>query len=123
MGSGRAAWLDDAVARQHGRCLWCGRAFGPLVRATVDHLVPRLKGGPTIAENTVAACSTCNAGRGHLSPVAWRQRCATEGPGTPDSAPSDAVLRALLDRLEQALGDGGHRRVRNYLDGQRRRLG
>lgn len=122
MAPGRSDRLAAVVDGQQGRCLWCGRSFGTLVRPTVDHLVPRLKGGPTTPANLVAACTTCNARRGHLAPLAWRDRCAAEGPGTPGSVPSDGVLRALFDRLEASLGDGGHRRVREYLDGQRRRL-
>lgn len=107
--------LERAVAAQHGRCLWCGRAFGELIAATTDHLVPRAKGGPSIAENEVAACRRCNARRGHQGPAQWAEQ-ARERYGT---APE---VRKLLLRLADRLDDvGGSRRARTYLDAQLRR--
>ncbi len=35
---------------------------------TFDHLVPRSKGGRTVWENVVTACSTCNLRKGHRMP-------------------------------------------------------
>ncbi|MGH9066637.1 MAG: HNH endonuclease [Acidimicrobiales bacterium] len=43
------------LARDSRRCAWCG---GPAT--TVDHVVPRAKGGPHAWENVVAACAPCN---------------------------------------------------------------
>ena len=43
-------------ARDHHRCQYCG------ARAeTVDHVVPRSRGGCHVWENVVAACRLCNA--------------------------------------------------------------
>lgn len=117
MTADRPERLRRAVADQGGRCLWCDTAFDRLVPATTDHLVPRLKGGPSVAENEVAACRTCNARRGHLGPSAWLARRREQG-WTPDIA----TVADLLRRLDGALGDGGHRKVRRYIDAQLRRL-
>ncbi len=115
----RAERLRLTVAAQGGRCFWCGRAFERLVPATVDHVVPRVKGGPSWPENEVAACHRCNAERGHLPPVPWLEECLRRG------WPADAVaLRAALEALDAAIArHGGQRRARPYVRGQLRRLG
>ena len=110
--------LQDAVRDQGGRCFWCRRLFGPLVPPTTDHVVPRVKGGPSWRENEVAACRRCNAERGHLGPVDWLEECVRRGwPVEP------AELSATLARLDDAVtARGGQRRARPYLHAQRRRL-
>lgn len=115
---GRVERLRDAVLRQGGRCFWCGRAFSDLVRPTTDHLVPRAKGGPSWPENEVAACRRCNGQRGHTTPVEWLEECLRRG------WPADGdALAGALDRLAAAIArQGGQRRARPYLSGQRRRL-
>lgn len=85
---------------------------------TRDHVVPRVKGGPSWAENEVAACGRCNAERGHQSPVAWWEECRRRG-WEADAAALGAVLDALAAAVDQR---GGQRRARPYLAAQRRRL-
>jgi 5-methylcytosine-specific restriction endonuclease McrA len=52
----RAALNRRAVfARDAGRCQYCGGAA-----ESIDHVVPRAKGGPHTWENVVAACRPCN---------------------------------------------------------------
>jgi CRISPR/Cas system Type II protein with McrA/HNH and RuvC-like nuclease domain len=115
---GRAARLHLAVARDGNRCVWCGRPCTALVRATIDHLVPRAKGGPSWLENEVVACGRCNRERGHASPTDWLAECIRRG-WEPDGV---AVLRALRS-LERAIAErGGQRRARPYLAAQLRRL-
>ena len=115
---GRAARLDAAVAREGGRCLWCGREFSALVRPTTDHLVPRVKGGPSWLENEVAACRRCNGERGHRSPADWLQECRQRG-WEPDAAAVAARLRELAAAVAER---GGQRRARPYVESQLRRL-
>ena len=64
----RAARLGAALERDGATCIWCGRAFAALVRPTTEHVVPRVKGGPSWPENEVAACRRCNSERGHRGP-------------------------------------------------------
>jgi hypothetical protein len=98
--------------------VWCGRECAGLVVATTDHLVPRVKGGPSWLENEVVACRRCNAGRGHTSPAEWFAECERRG-WHPDL---DAVLGALRS-LDRAITErGGQRRARPYLAAQLRRL-
>ncbi|KDE13314.1 MULTISPECIES: HNH endonuclease [Rhodococcus] len=114
----RAARLVLAVDRQGGRCLWCGRRFGPLVPPTTEHLVPRVKGGPSIAANEAAACPRCNADRGHMGPIDWLAQCRHRHGWTPQAS----LLATLLNELNLEFDSaGGHRRAKRYLSGQLRR--
>lgn len=114
----RATRLAAAVTGAGGRCVWCGRGFGRLVPATTDHLVPRVKGGPSWPENEVAACRRCNGARGHLTPAEWLVECTARG-----WAPDVVLLTDQLTALRSAIGDrGGQRRARPYVEAQLRRL-
>ncbi|HEY5882035.1 MAG TPA: HNH endonuclease [Nakamurella sp.] len=114
---GRADRLAAVMRRDGARCVWCGRPFTELVHPTTDHLVPRVKGGPSWLENEVAACSRCNNDRGHLTPTDWLAECGRRG-----WSPDRAAVEAALDRLRVAIDErGGQRRAARYLDGQRRR--
>jgi hypothetical protein len=114
----RAARLLAAAQRDGNRCVWCGRECTGLVGATTDHLVPRVKGGPSWLENEVVACRRCNAARGHRSPTDWLGECERRG-WAPDL---DAVLGALRSLDAAIAGRGGQRRARPYLAAQLRRL-
>ena len=55
----RSALNRRAVfARDGGRCQYCGAAA-----ESIDHVVPRAKGGPHTWENVVAACRPCNTSK------------------------------------------------------------
>jgi len=103
--------------RDGTHCVWCGRSFSSLIHPTTDHLVPRVKGGPSRLENEVAACSRCNNERGHLTPVDWLAECERRC-----WAPDREAVGAALNRLREAIGAlGGQRRAARYVDGQLRR--
>jgi 5-methylcytosine-specific restriction endonuclease McrA len=114
----RAARLRAVVDRDGDTCIWCGREFGPLLPPTTEHVVPRLKGGPSWLENEVAACRRCNSERGHRSPADWLEECRRRS-----WHPDGARLTRALTALDGAIAvRGGQRRARPYLDGQLRRL-
>jgi 5-methylcytosine-specific restriction endonuclease McrA len=52
-------------ARDLWACQYCGTARGTL---TVDHVIPRSKGGPSTWENIVACCVPCNRRKGDRLP-------------------------------------------------------
>lgn len=115
---GRPARLAAILDREGASCIWCGRPLGGLVRATTEHLVPQVKGGPTWLENEAAACRRCNAERGHVSPAEWADEC--ERRGWP--VDRERLVRDLI-ALHHAIADrGGQRRARRYLASQLRRL-
>jgi hypothetical protein len=111
--------LAVVLARDGARCVWCGRDVATgLVPATTEHVVPRIKGGPSWLENEVAACRRCNGERGHRTPAEWLDECERRG-WEPDGP---AVLRSL-ERLADAIAErGGQRRARPYIASQVRRL-
>ncbi|MCF6735082.1 HNH endonuclease [Blastococcus sp. KM273129] len=114
----RAARLQLVLDRDGPTCVWCGRPFSPLVRPTTEHVVPRVKGGPSWLENEVAACGRCNGERGHRGPVEWLEECRRRG----WPADGDRLGRALGDLAAAIVRTGGQRRARPYLDAQLRRL-
>jgi hypothetical protein len=86
---------------------------------SLEHLIPRVKGGPAWLENELAACRPCNRARGHKAPVAWLEDCEARG-----LEPNREVVARTLVALRDAIAErGGQRRARPYLDGQLRRLG
>lgn len=63
----------DLYDKQGGRCFWCSKALvlpvaGHSVQkddtATMDHLIPKSKGGRNFKSNFVVACAGCNRTRG-----------------------------------------------------------
>jgi hypothetical protein len=111
--------MELILARDGTTCVWCGRVVGVgLVEATTEHVVPRIKGGPSWLENEVAACRRCNGRRGHRTPSDWADEC--EGLGW---MPDRARLVRVLESLEAEIGErGGQRRARPYVASQLRRL-
>jgi 5-methylcytosine-specific restriction endonuclease McrA len=52
-------------ARDGWRCVYCGTASG---RLTLDHVVPRSRGGDSVWENVVTSCAPCNLRKGNRLP-------------------------------------------------------
>lgn len=99
--------------------MWCSRPFDQHVRATTEHVVPRVKGGPSWLENEVAACRRCNGERGHATPVQWLDEVRRRG-----REPRPELIAGALGRLEaRILDDGGQRRIRKFLRAELRKLG
>ena len=115
----RGARLELILRRDGPECVWCRRPFdGRLVRATTEHVVPRIKGGPSWLENEVAACRRCNSARGHRTLGDWFEACVERG-----WSPNLSLLLGSLEALEQEIHRrGGMRRARPYIRAQRRRL-
>ena len=53
------------LARDSWTCQYCGKTKPGL---TVDHVIPRSRGGASIWENIVAACAACNRRKGNRLP-------------------------------------------------------
>jgi hypothetical protein len=105
--------------RDGRECVWCGRDLEVgLVAATTEHLVPRIKGGPSWFENEVAACRRCNGERGHRTLGEWLDECKRRG-----WRPNRELIIRRLESLQAAIKErGGMRRARPYIDSQLRRL-
>ncbi len=59
------AWSRPGVLNRDGRrCGYCGGAA-----TTIDHVLPRSRGGRNSWKNTVAACYGCNQRKGNRTPA------------------------------------------------------
>jgi len=54
-------------ARDEHRCQYCGRKF-PGSQLSLDHVIPRSRGGDTTWENVVCCCVGCNIKKGGRTP-------------------------------------------------------
>jgi 5-methylcytosine-specific restriction endonuclease McrA len=67
-------------ARDGWACQYCGSRSN----LTVDHVIPRSKGGPSSWENIVASCAPCNRRKGDALPRQVGMRLLKQ-PHTPNS--------------------------------------
>ena len=117
--SNRRTRMALILERDGAECVWCRRPLEVgLVAATTEHLVPRLKGGPSWIENELAACRRCNGERGHRTPGDWYDECDRRG-WNPNRDTIFAALRALHEAIAER---GGQRRARPYVASQLRRF-
>lgn len=109
-GGGR---LEVLMEEQAGVCVWCGFDLSkPNARPTRDHVVPKIKGGPTRIENELASCGSCNAKRGHKSPSEFIEMCRNER----GLEPNVAHIAYRLDELNNMIDrEGGLRKIRPYV--------
>jgi len=61
----------NVFKRDDHHCQYCGRHFSDL---TLDHVMPRSRGGPTSWENVVACCKACNARKRDRTPEEARMK-------------------------------------------------
>lgn len=57
----------NIFARDNGRCQYCGRRF-PTPELTLDHVIPKSRGGKSSWLNLVCACVRCNVRKGGRLP-------------------------------------------------------
>lgn len=75
----------NIFARDGNRCQYCGRRF-PTPELSLDHVVPRSRGGLSTWTNMVCACSTCNARKGGKLPKEARMSLIRK-PHRPKTSP------------------------------------
>jgi 5-methylcytosine-specific restriction endonuclease McrA len=57
----------NIYARDTMRCQYCGKKY-PSSELSIDHVIPRSRGGKTTWENVVCACVRCNVRKGGRTP-------------------------------------------------------
>ncbi|HXN65987.1 MAG TPA: HNH endonuclease [Candidatus Acidoferrales bacterium] len=63
----RALSRKNILLRDHNTCQFCGVTF-PASELTLDHVLPRSRGGRSSWENLVASCYRCNNRKGDRTP-------------------------------------------------------
>ena len=63
----RALSRKNILLRDRNTCQFCARAF-PTSELTLDHVLPRSRGGRSTWENLVACCYACNNRKGDRTP-------------------------------------------------------
>jgi 5-methylcytosine-specific restriction endonuclease McrA len=62
---------SEVFSRDHYTCQYCGRQTKEL---TLDHVVPRRRGGTHAWDNVVSACIPCNRRKGGRTPEEARMK-------------------------------------------------
>jgi 5-methylcytosine-specific restriction endonuclease McrA len=77
---GRKITRKAVLARDSWTCQYCGSRKPGL---TVDHVIPRSRGGKSVWENIVASCATCNRRKGSHLPreIKMHPRNQPKAPG------------------------------------------
>jgi 5-methylcytosine-specific restriction endonuclease McrA len=76
----------NIFARDGNRCQYCGKRF-PTGELSLDHVMPRSRGGGTDWENIVCACVRCNVRKGGRTPAEAGMRL-TKPPVKPKTSPT-----------------------------------
>lgn len=96
----------EVFARDRHLCQYCGKHTRDL---TLDHVIPRWRGGAHTWDNLVSACRGCNHRKGGRSPEEARMRLLSS-PGEPRVSPYYVFVQKLrnapTDEWRQYLPEG-----------------
>ena len=80
--------------RDGGYCQYCGNSF-PKQELTIDHVIPKSRGGTSIWENVVCCCGKCNRKKGGRTPEQARMKLLNK-PVKPKWGPySNVFIKAV----------------------------
>lgn len=68
------SWRSKIWNAQNRRCLYCECVIA-FADSTLDHVVPKSKGGPWKKSNMVVACQPCNQKRGDMDFQEFMELC------------------------------------------------
>ncbi|HEX5983043.1 MAG TPA: HNH endonuclease [Solirubrobacterales bacterium] len=83
------------LARDAWTCQYCGSTKAGL---TVDHVIPRSRGGQSVWENIVAACPPCNRRKGNRLPREIEMHPAK----TPKAPPPTVFIQVASPKIPPA---------------------
>ncbi len=86
----------EVFRRDDFTCQYCGRQSG---RLTIDHLIPRYRGGSHAWTNLVTACATCNRHKGGRT-VAEAHMVLRRPPGEPPASAAYLFGRYLAENQQ-----------------------
>ena len=96
----------EVFIRDNYTCQYCGRQAGDL---TIDHVVPRSRGGQHTWDNLVSACKTCNHRKGGKSLGEARMQLRTR-----PVEPSAGIYYTIERRLDTAINAGWEKFLPGY---------
>jgi len=73
----RALSRKNILLRDRNSCQYCGELL-PASELTLDHVVPRSRGGASTWENLVTCCHSCNRRKGNQLPLEARMKLLRE---------------------------------------------
>lgn len=82
MDLGKANTKSAVWSKTNGICFYCGTGVEPFENFTVDHFIPRSRGGSDELSNLVPACRSCNCSKHDLLLEEWRNRTIAKFTGT-----------------------------------------
>jgi hypothetical protein len=85
----------NIFARDRNRCQYCGKIY-PLSELSLDHVIPRSRGGHSDWTNIVCCCVGCNVRKGGRTPEEAHLRLISE-PVRPDRSPT-VTLRLTSEK-------------------------
>ena len=93
--------------RDDFRCLWCTRdlRFVAQRERTLDHVLPRERGGTNDAHNLITSCLSCNSKRQHMVAIhfayliAERGLSGTQAPQRVVAQRAGIILARILDAV------------------------
>ena len=88
--------VEELVERDGPACVWCGREVWRR-DLTLEHVVPRSRGGHLTPENALVACRSCNRRRGSKPVDAYVRELVQEG-----VRPDIGRLRSTLQGLARS---------------------
>ena len=88
--------VEQLIERDGAACVWCGREMWRR-DLTVEHVVPRSRGGHLLDENALVACRRCNRRRGSRPADAYVRELLREG-----AEVDVAAVRRSLARLARS---------------------
>jgi 5-methylcytosine-specific restriction endonuclease McrA len=88
--------VDELIERDGPTCVWCGRVLWRR-DLSLDHVVPRSRGGHMTADNALVACRACNGRRGSRPVDAYARDLLRDGVEV-----DLAALRRSLGRLTRS---------------------
>ncbi len=91
--------------RDNYTCAYCGKTVSDK-SATIDHVIPKSKGGMWVWENLVTSCTSCNQKKGDRTPQEARMKLKIK-PHKPSNFELEVKKWKLNDEFEEALKSFG----------------
>jgi 5-methylcytosine-specific restriction endonuclease McrA len=85
----------NLYSRDKGVCQYCSKHIG-ITAGTIDHVIPRSRGGLNVWENVALACGPCNYSKGDrlLSELGWK---LIKQPHVPKRQGSHIIVGVTMD--------------------------